>query len=931
MKRRFLCVALTSALSFALIAGISAAAALGAFGFKEVGFGVSAAGGGALTQAGAHPFEMTTRIAMNTTSSPAGDLPDGAARDIAVRLPPGLVGNPTAVPRCPNEAFTEVEKETFHTNCEDAAAVGIAGVEANFGSLPAGEGHLFYVPVYNLRPLPGEAARLGFIVLNEPIAIDVGLAGDPPYEVLADITHLPQPVQFFSAELTLWGTPADSAHDPLRGHCLKSNDFSGVPVSVGECPAAIAEEPFLTLPRSCEGRVSPLFAADSWEDPGAFVGPVPAVGIEFDGCDELGFDPTISAQPSSGSAEAPTGLDFGLEVEDPGLTTTGDLAKSDLRKAVVTLPPGLITNPSVANGLGACSLARFEAETLVAGSGCPGSSKIGSVEVETPLLREKVLHGSLYVAKQGDNPNHNLLTVYLVIKDPETGILLRLAGAVDPDPQTGQLTSAFAELPRLPFSHFRLHFRQGERAPLITPALCGSYSTQAQLFPYAAPATARAETASFQITSGAHGGACATSSDRLPHAPTFAAGTLSSVAGAYSPFVLKLERADGSQQLSSVSVTLPKGLLGRLAGIPYCSEGQIAAAQARGGEGEGAVEIASPSCPAASRVGGAIIGAGAGSQPLYVRGQAYLAGPYKGAPLSLEIVTPAIAGPFDLGATAVRAALRVDPESAQITAVSDPIPRILHGLPLDVRSIALNVDRPNFTLNPTSCEPSAVLAGATSDLGQLAPLSQHFQASACRKLRFAPKLSLHLRGGTTRARFPSLRATVTYPKGAYANIARARVSLPHSEFLEQSHIRTVCTRVRFAAHECPADSVYGHATATSPLLEGRLTGPVYLRSSDHGIPDLVADLRGQVEIVLVGRIDTGRGGGIRTTFAAVPDAPVSKFTLELDGGRKGLLVNSENICVKPQRAGARFVAQNGKESVVTPPIGNGCSRRPAKR
>ncbi len=376
---------------------------------------------------------------------------------------------------------------------------------------------------------------------------------------------------------------------------------------------------------------------------------------------------------------------------------------------------------------------------------------------------------------------------------------------------------------------------------------------------------------------------------------------------------------------------LPKGLLGRLAGIPYCPEAAIATALSRSGEGEGAVEQAAPSCPAASEVGTVNVGAGAGDQPLFVQGRAYLAGPYKGAPLSLVIVTPAIAGPFDLGTVAVRTALQVDSESAQITAVSDPIPAILHGLPLDVRSVVVNMARPGFTLNPTSCEPKSVGGTATSTLGTIAPLSHYFQASECGRLAFEPELALRLRGGTKRNSYPALTATLTYPKGLSSNIAAATVALPRSEFLEQSHIRTICTRVQFAADQCPKGSIYGKARAISPLLDKPLEGPVYLRSSSHPLPDLVAALDGQIEVDLVGRIDTVKGGGIRTSFEGVPDAPVSKFVLSMAGGKKGLLVNSRNICARPQRATAEFTAQNGRINVLRPLLKARCGKHGKQR
>jgi len=435
---------------------------------------------------------------------------------------------------------------------------------------------------------------------------------------------------------------------------------------------------------------------------------------------------------------------------------------------------------------------------------------------------------------------------------------------------------------------------------------------------------------SFELTQGAGGAPCAASEPQLPNKPNFEAGTLQPKAGIYSPFVLHLARQDGSQELKAIDTTLPEGLIGKLAGISECSDAQIAQATSRNKLGDGALEKASPSCPLSSEVGVVNVGAGAGPDPYYVQGHAYLAGPYKGAPLSLEIITPAVAGPYDLGTVAVRTALYVNSETAQIHAVSDEVPHILQGIPLDVRAINLSMNRNQFTLNPTSCEKKIVLGTAFSVLNQPASLSSPFQVGECKELGFKPKLSINLKGDTKRSGNPALKATLTYPKGAYANIASASVALPHSEFLDQAHIKTICTRVQFAegntpGEKCPAGSIYGFAKAITPLLDQPLEGPVYLRSSSHPLPDLVAALNGQIQVVLDGTIDSHKGG-IRNRFEAVPDAPVSKFTLTMQGGKKGLLENSTNLCRSTNRATVAFTAQNGKTSDYQPVVTNSCKK-----
>jgi hypothetical protein len=623
------------------------------------------------------------------------------------------------------------------------------------------------------------------------------------------------------------------------------------------------------------------------------------------------------------------------------------LAQSSIRKAVVTLPEGMTANPALAEGLNVCSEADLARETLAAapGAGCPEASKIGTVEVETPLLEEPV-DGSLFVAKPYENPFGSLLALYIVVKNPKLGIIIKQAANVERDPSTGRLRTVAEDIPMLPFSHFKLHFREGARSPLSSPPACGRYSVEAELTPWsgAAPMTT---TSAFEVSSGVNGGPCP-SGAAPPFHPFLEAGTVNNAAGHYSPFDLRLNRRDGEQEITRFSVKLPPGVLGKLAGIPFCSEASIAAAKARTGSHGGQEELSNPSCPPASAVGRSLVGAGVGPSLAYAPGKFYLAGPYHGSALSLVSVTAAKVGPFDLGTVVVRFALKVDPETAEVSvdaAGSDPIPRILAGIPVHLRDVRSYVDRPDFVLNPTNCRrtstTSSVLGSGANLLSQAddrpVTISSPFQAASCASLGFAPKLTLSLRGGTKRGATPRFRAVLTYPKkGSYANIASARVTLPHSEFLEQGHIRTVCTRVQFAAgagngERCPAASVYGRARAFTPLLDEPLQGPVYLRSSSHPLPDLVAALHsGKIDVNLAGRIDSVGNGRIRNTFAAVPDAPVSKFVLEMQGGRKGLLVNSANLCKSSERAIAAFRAQNGRALDLRPVLKARCGHR-AKR
>ena len=521
-----------------------------------------------------------------------------------------------------------------------------------------------------------------------------------------------------------------------------------------------------------------------------------------------------------------------------------------------------------------------------------------------------------------------------MIDSPEKGILIKLAGKVSPDPVTGQLTVSFDGNPQAPLSSVRLRFPGGPRAALINPPSCGPHTVHTQMTPWTAADPAHptdAETvelaSSFNITQGPNGTGCPTGALE-PKLRTWATNP---TAGATTPFVLDLSREDGTQRFRAITTTMPPGLTAYLKGVPYCPEAALASIPT--GPNTGAAQITSPACPAASQVGTVIAGAGAGPNPLFLdTGKVYLAGPYKGAPLSLAIATPAVTGPFDLGNVVVRAALNINPATAQVSAVSDPIPTVLEGILLDIRDVRVNVDRPNFTLAPTNCEPLAATATATGEKGSTATVSDRFQVGGCDKLGFKPNLKLKLKGKTKRGAYQQLSATLTARPGD-ANIKRASVALPHSIFLAQEHIQTICTRVQFAADQCPKGSIYGKATATSPLVDYPLEGTVYLRASSNPLPDMVIALKGPahqpIEIELAGRIDS-KNGGIRNTFDLVPDAPVTKFTLKLRGGNKSLLVNSRNLCKGTQRATVKLDAQNGRERDFRPVVGNSCAKGKGK-
>ncbi len=892
---------------------------------------ITGSNGQEINQAGAHPTmdAIGTNFAWpNPTEGDILRLPEGGLKTLEVNLPRGVAVNPSATPtKC-----TEAQLEAYI--CPPSSQVGTITITDELFASPG----YFHPPIYNMKAPPGIPAMLAFEVLEGIYVHILGkVRSETDYGLSARISYIPAKIGVLSFETELWGIPTSAVHDANRGPC--SEDRAGVcTLEAGERN----EEPFLTTPTSCEGPLTTTASAVSYGSPND---PTEASSSTqpISGCNQLEFNPTISSQATTPLADSPSGLSFDLHLPQTGtaLSPEGEapLATADLKDAKVTLPPGMTINPSSANGLGACSPSQIGLKTPVGQAlpahfnevkgGCPNDAKIGTVEVNTPLL-ENPLFGSVYLATPLENPFGSLLAIYLAIEDEQSGVVAKLPGLVESDPATGQLTTSFRENPELPIEDVKLSLFGGTRAPLKSPLACGVKTTTTTLTPWTTPEGRDVNPSDQFLTSvNPRGGACPGSEAEAPNAPIFAAGTVSPEAGSFTPFSLRIARQDGTQQIQTVDTTLPEGLLGKLAGIPYCSEGAIALAQSRNGINQGRVEQASPSCPVASEIGTVEAAAGAGVTPFYATGHAYLAGPYKGAPISMVTIVPAVAGPFDLGSVVTRIALNVGEYSAQIHAVSDPLPTILHGIPLDLRSIELRLNRPGFTLNPSSCETKAITAAVTSPAGSVAQLNNTFQVGGCKYLAFKPSLKLSLKGPTKRTGHPALKAVLTFPtKGVNANIARAQVGLPHGEFLDQNNIGTVCTQPQLKSQSCPAASIYGKAKAFTPLLSQPLEGPVYLGAGfGHKLPDLVADLNGQIRVLVHGKVDTDKRGGIRNTFEAVPDAPVSKFVLELKGGKKkGLLVNSENVCRIEQKAEVAFTAQNGKVSKSSPKIVNSCGK-----
>ncbi len=878
------------------------------------------------TVAGGHPYQGYATFGFNVHRLPSkGIWPTGRIRDVVIDVPRGFVGNALASP----ELCDSVE-DVMLALCPPGSVVGGIDIYTT-AEEPKVENlypnHLFEgganTPIYSLEPEFGQPAQFAFSAVQTPYTFVPELRADEGYAI-----------SFRTAPI-LTNPPVYGANINLCdfGAKIKGNDqnakFDGCrkPTEAGANPT-----PLITNPTRCAGAPPALgLRIDSWEHPQD----VKTYGFTdppVTECEAVQFEPEAQLIPTNHEADSPTGLGVEITVPIDGLLSTTGVSQANMDTATVTFPKGMTINPAAADGLSSCSLAQVKMHTNLPDE-CPESSKVGTVEIDTPLIR-KTLTGSVYVARQNANPFNAPLGLYMVFSSKRDGVIIKVAGKLTPDPVTGQLVSTFTENPEAPFSRLALHFTSGPRAPLINPPKCGTYAIHAEFSPWSAvnpanptPDEIVSQDSKYKVTRGPNGSPCPAGA----LAPKFDAGLQNNQAGSKSPFVLSLSREDGTQRFAGLSVTNPKGLTAYLKGVATCPESALNSISPA--EEAGAVEIAHPSCPANSQVGVAEAGSGAGPLPFYVKTtKVYLAGPYKGAPVSLAIVTPAVAGPYDLGSVLVRTPLYVDPETAQVKAVSDPIPTALHGIALDVRDIRVALNRPGFTAAPTNCEPSSVDATVTGEQGATAAVSNRFQAGGCESLAFKPKLGFRLFGGIHRGSHPRLRATLTMPSGG-ANIATTSVALPHSEFLDQGHIQTVCTRVQFAAKACPPGSIYGEAEATTPLLDTPVKGPVYLRSSSHELPDVVVSLRGPasqpIGIDLVGRIDSIHGG-IRASFESVPDQPVSSFTLNMQGGKKGLFVNSKNICIGTQRATAIFTAQNGKSTTQHPQMKSACSKAKKK-
>jgi hypothetical protein len=893
------------------VALICLGAGAGSAPAAEFEFSLGSVAAGESTSAAAQHPDLTTVFEVDEPITAS----NARTKDADVDLPAGFSGNPTAVPRCSTGDF-------LGARCPVQSQVGISRVSLNSSGAP----RIVTAPLYSLEPPHPETeiARLGFIAASLPVLLDVSVRTAGDYGVSVEAHDAPGLESILASETIVWGNPADSSHDKRRltpQEALECEDGTACKAPGGERESGIApadRKAFLSNPSAC-GPLEVGFAITSYQLPGqVFSKSAPLEGpvdepTPIANCTGIPFAPTMEARPTTDVAGAPSGLKASLTLPqgtDPSAPST-----ATMREAKVTLPEGFTVNPAAADGLGVCSdeQVHFHEEL---DAQCPDASKLGTATISSPPL-PRPIEAALYQRSPG--PKGNQFRVWLVSDD--LGLHIKIPGEVKPDPTTGQLTFLFKDLPQVPVSEIDIDVFGGARAPLKTPDHCGTFQTTSVLTPHSddPPVTS---TDAWRIDRSSNGAPCPTSASGEPNSPGFEAGTTNPISATYSPFALKLSREDGSQPFGSLELTLPPGLTGRLAGTAECSDAALAQAQSKSGR----EEQASPSCPDSSLLGIVWAAAGAGPSPFWAKGKAYLAAPYKGAPLSLAVITPAVAGPFDLGNSVVRSTLRLEPGSAQITLKSDPIPQILEGVPLDIRTIAAGVDRDRFTLNGTSCDPLAFKGTLLSALGNPAALSGRFQLAECSRLAFKPKLSLALQGKSERTGFPALRATYRSRGAKDANLASLTLRFPRSEFIEQGHFRTICTRVQWAAgagggSACPKGSVYGHIRAYTPLLEAPLQGPVYLRSSDHNLPDVVFALRGKVDAEVAVRIDSVKGG-LQASIEEAPDVPLSKAVLTMQGGQKGLFVNSRDTCAHTYRASLELSAHNAKTASGAPALLN---------
>ncbi len=866
---------------------VTASSASAALGFQSFDAWLTNADGTAATQAGSHPYEFT--VAFNLNENLNG-LAGGEARNVTVKLPPGVIGDPNAIPQCTREQLDAQQ-------CPVDTQVGVDSFGFAFEGIPP---PIFrYIPVYNMVPPVGHPAQFAFEVLGNRVFLDATVRSGSDYGITVHVDNIPTKQIVFNST-TIWGEPADASHNAQR------QGAGGCRQEFGGCPSGSPPTPFLTLPTSCTGPQAISVAEVPWQDATAeahasvLTHDLTGAPVGFTGCNHLGFGPSLSVAPDTSEADTPAGLTTEIKVSQEGLLSPGGITTSNVRDGTVVLPEGVVINPGRATGLAVCPLDQ-DGVGQEGPPSCPAASQVGTAQVATPLLADK-LEGNVYVVQS--EPPH----VKLLVAIAGDGVEAKLIGNVSLDPVTGRLTTMFEETPELPFTDFKLAFSGGGQAALATPTGCGVYTSTSDFTPWSSPLVEDVfPSSAFQITSGPGESACASP---LPFTPVMTAGATTDQAGGYTDFSMLLQRADGQQRISKLQFKTPLGLLGMISHVTLCEEPQAS-------KGE---------CPAGSQIGHTTVGAGPGPYPLFVpepgkpEAPIYITGPYEGAPYGLSIAVPVIAGPFNLGTTVVRGKIAVDPQTTQLTITTDPLPTILDGVPVDMRTIDAVIDRREFMFNPTNCNPQSFSGTATSTEGTNAPLSSPFQVGSCRSLGFKPTFKVSTSAKTSRTQGASLHVTLTLPDegglSSIANVQRVKVSLPKQLPSPLKTLQKACLEKTFAEDpaSCPVASQVGQVKVSTPVLPGGLSGTAYFVS--HGgakYPELILVLMGPngVTVQVHGETFISKQGITSATFATVPDVPFSNFELTLPQREYPALTANGSLCKGTLLMPTEMVGQNG--------------------
>jgi hypothetical protein len=915
------------------------------FGVEEYELTGEEDGGSPVTQAGSHPFQLTTTVTLNqgpdgrpleTESHKPSVNPVQLPKDVNFNWPAGLIGNPSSIPQCTDAQFYKSAPQISGNYCPAQTAVGVATVIVNEPS--TAQVADLTVPLFNLKPRVGEPARFGFNVTaaNTPVVIDTAVRTGGDYGIVVSAQNLTQTAALLSSQVTVWGVPGDPRHNSQRGWTCLLQARGFAPEEVPPCSATetLPEShppAFISYPTSCTGSMTSTVFGDSWANlvpPAAFPKLAESSLPALEGCSSLGFGPEFSLFTEKLQASTPTGVTADLKLPQESASNAAGLAPSDLRATTVTLPEGVQVNASSAGGLEGCTEAQAQLGTEEEAS-CPDGSKLANVTVSSPLIPNP-LKGFVYLASPQnfptgpqENPFGTLVAAYVIVKDPISGVLVKLAGEGKLNETTGQITLSFTS-PQLPFEDAKFEFFGGDRAPVATPAHCGSYTTHATFTPWSGNPPVNEET-SFKITTGPGGTPCPPAA--LPFAPTLAAGTTSNTAASFSPLTTTISREDGEQFINSVTLHMPPGLTGVLTGVPLCPE-----AQANAG-----------TCSSASLIGHTTASVGIGKDPFTVTGgQVFLTQGYKGASFGLSIVTPAVAGPFNLGNVIVRAKVEINPTTAALTVTTDEIPHILKGIPLEIKRVNVVIDREHFTLNPTSCNPMSVTGTIGAVEGATAPVSDPFQATNCAALKFTPTVAVATAGKASKPNGASLNFKIAYPpvhgsgKGALGTQSwfnEAKFTLPKQLPARLTTIQKACDSKIFEGNRaaCPAGSKIGTAIVHTPVLPVPLEGPVYFVSYGNAqFPEAVLVLDGYgVHIELHGETFIGKGI-TSATFRNTPDVPFESIEVTLPTGPfsefgANLPHNSYNFCGQKLVMPTLLKAQNGLEIHQNTPVGvSGC-------